>query len=129
MCKLPILVGPQIFIFIAFYYTYCFSCFYNCLKSRERGILVERYLTIHTYKLIRGTYFPSNFWLFWGLVLCGLFVFLTIMQETHIFRLNEQENGVGALNLFHLDGNMKRHWLTVDMGQNFGSCKEGVLVF
>lgn len=57
-----------------------------------------------------------------------LFV-LTIMQETHIFRLNEQENCVGALNHFHLDGNMKRHWLTVAMGQNFGLCKEGVLVF
>lgn len=78
MCKLPILVGPQIFIFIAFYYTHCFSCFYSCLKSRERGILVERYLTIRTYKLIRGTYFPSSFWLFWGLVLCGLFVCLFV---------------------------------------------------
>lgn len=70
MRKLPILVGPQIFIFIAFYYTHCFSCFYSCLKSRERGILVERYLTIQTYKLIRGTYFPPNLWLFWHLVLC-----------------------------------------------------------
>lgn len=62
-------------------------------------------------------------------VLAFGFVFvLTIMQETHIFRLNEQENCVGALNHFHLDGNMKRHWLTVAMGQNFGLCK-GVLVF
>lgn len=43
MCKLPILVGPQIFIFIAFYYTHWFSCFYSCLTSREREILVERY--------------------------------------------------------------------------------------
>lgn len=67
MCKLPILVGPQIFIFIAFYYTHCF---YSCLKSRERGILVERYLTIQTDKLIRVTSFPSSFGLFWGLVLC-----------------------------------------------------------
>lgn len=69
MCKLPILVGPQIFIFIAFYYTHCFSSFYSCLKSRERGILVERYLTIQTDKLIRVTSFPSSFGLFWGLIL------------------------------------------------------------
>lgn len=51
------------------------------------------------------------------------------MQETHIFRLNDQENCVGALNHFHLDGNVKRHWLAVDMGRNLVHVKRGSWCF
>lgn len=42
MCKLSTTVGPQIFIFITFYYICGFaSAFIAALKSKEKGRLVK----------------------------------------------------------------------------------------